>query len=93
MLFKRRLIVLAISLVVMSLLTLRQVAGILPVMLLRSAGAGWGKNLFVRIFAFLLLLLVASNSPILYMGGRYGFFTRCPAFFFTYFAIVQRPLL
>jgi len=32
--------VLAISLVVMSLLTLKRVTGILPVMSLRSAGAG-----------------------------------------------------
>jgi len=38
-LFKRRLIVLAISLVVMSLLTLRRVTSVLLVMLLRSAGA------------------------------------------------------
>jgi len=63
--------VLAISSVIMSLLTLRRVTGVLPVMLLRSAGAGWGKNLSVRIFAFLSLSLVACGSPALYRGGRY----------------------
>ena len=39
-LFKRRLMVLAISLVVMSLSTLRRVTGVLLVMSLRSARAG-----------------------------------------------------
>ena len=87
-LFKRRLIVLAIFLVIISLLTLRRVAGILPIMSLRSTGAGQGKNLSVRIFAFLLLSLIASSSPILCIGGRYGSSTRRPAFFFTYFAII-----
>ena len=62
-------------------------------MSLRSTGAGQGKNLSIRIFAFLLLLLVAYNSPTLYRGGRYRSSTRRPAFFFTYFTIAQRPLL
>ena len=92
-LFKRRLIVLAISSVVISLLTRRQVTSVLPIMLLRSAGAGQGKNLSIRIFAFLLLLLVAYTSPTLCRGGRYGSSTRRLTFFFTHFAIVQRPLL
>ena len=55
--------VLAISLVIMSLLTLRRVTGASPIISLRSAKAGWGKNLSVRIFAFLSLSLVASDSP------------------------------
>jgi hypothetical protein len=92
-LFERRLIVLAISSVVISLSTLRRVTGVLPVMSLRSAGAGWGKNLSVRIFAFLLLLLVACGSPALRRGGRCGSSTGRPAFFFAHFAIVYRPLL
>ena len=87
-LFKRRLIVLAISSVIILLLTLRQVAGILPVILLRSTRAGQGKNLSIRIFAFLLLSLIAGNSPVLRIGGRCGSSTRRPAFFFTYFAII-----
>ena len=86
-LFKRQLMVLAISLVIILLLTLRQVTGVSPVILLRSARAGQGENLSIRIFAFLLLSLIASNSPILYIGGRYRSSTRRPAFFFTYFAI------
>ena len=77
----------------MSLLTLRQVTSILLVILLRSARAGQGKNLSIRIFAFLLLLLVAYSSPTLYRGGRYRSSTKYPAFFFTYLAMVQRPLL
>ena len=85
--------VLAISSVVMSLLTRRQVTGILPVMLLRSARASQGKNLSIRIFTFLLLLLVACASPALCRGSRCGSSARRPAFFFAYFAIVQRPLL
>ena len=64
--------VLAISSVVMSLSTCRRVTGVSPVMSLRSAGAGWGKNLSVRIFAFLSLLLVACVSPALRRGGRCG---------------------
>ena len=87
-LFKRRLIVLAISLIIMSLSTLRRVAGVLPIISLRSARAGQGKNLSVRIFAFLSLLLIASDSPVLCMGGRYRSFTRRPAFFFTHFTII-----
>ena len=87
-LFKRWLIVLAISLVIISLSTLKRVAGISPVISLRSTGAGQGKNLSIRIFTFSLLLLIASSSPILYIGGRYGSSTRRPAFFFTYFAII-----
>jgi hypothetical protein len=71
-LFERRLMVLAISSVVMSLLTRRRVTSTSPVMLLRSAGAGWGKNLSVRIFAFSSLLLVACGSPALRRGGRCG---------------------
>src|SRR6266571_7551468 len=90
-LFERRLMVLAISSVVMSLSTLRRVAGVSPVISLRSAGAGWGKNLSVRIFAFLLLSLVVGDSPVLRMGGRCGSSTGRPAFFFAHFAIVQRP--
>ena len=74
--------VLAISLVVISLLTLRQVASISPVILLRSAGASQGKNLSIRIFAFLSLSLIASNLPILYIGRKCGFSTKHPAFFF-----------
>src|SRR6266576_5911858 len=75
-LFKRRLIVLAISLVVILLLTLRQVTSILLVILLRSARASWGKNLFIRIFAFLSLLLMACSSPALYRGNMYRSSTR-----------------
>ena len=62
-------------------------------MLLRSTRAGQGKNLSIRIFAFLLLLLVAYNSPALYRGGRYRSFTSYPTFFFIYFTIAYRPLL
>jgi hypothetical protein len=80
--------VLAISSVVMSLSTLRRVTGVSPVMSLRSAGAGWGKNLSIRIFAFSSLLLMAYSSPALRRGGRCRSSTRRPAFFFTYFAIV-----
>jgi len=79
--------VLAISLVIISLLTLRRVTSASPMILLRSARASWGKNLSIRIFAFLLLLLVASNLPSLRRGGRCRSFTRRPAFFFTYFTI------
>ena len=92
-LFKRRLMVLAISSIIMSLLTRRRVTGVLPVMLLRSTGAGQGKNLSIRIFAFLLLLLVAYVSPALYRGGRCGSSAKRPAFFFNHFAMAQRPLL
>ena len=62
-LFKRRLIVLAISLVVILLSTLKRVTSASPVISLRSAKAGWGKNLSVRIFAFLSLSFVASDLP------------------------------
>ena len=87
-LFKRQLIVLAISSVIILLLTYRRVTSILPVILLRLARAGQGKNLSIRIFTFLLLLLVAYNSPALYRGGRYRSFTKRPTFFFfTHFAI------
>ena len=85
--------VLAISSVVISLLTLRQVTGVLLVISLRSTRAGQGENLSIRIFAFLLLLLVAYSLPTLYRGSRYRSSTRRPAFFFTYLTIVQRPLL
>ena len=85
--------VLAISLVIMLLLTLRRVTGALPMISLRSAKASQGKNLSIRIFAFLLLLLVVSDSPGLYRGGRCGSSTRRPAFLFAHFAILQRPLL
>ena len=80
--------VLAISSVIILLSTFRQVTGVLPVMSLRSVRAGWGKNLFIRIFAFLLLLLIAYTLPVLYRGGRRRSFTRRPAFLFTYFAII-----
>ena len=58
------------------------------IILLRSARASWGENLSIRIFAFLLLSLVASDSPtsILCMGGRCGSSTRRPTFF-TYLVI------
>ena len=85
--------VLAISSGIMSLSTLRRVTGVLPIISLRSAGASQGKNLSIRIFTFLLLLLVAYNSPTLYRGSRCGSSTRHPTFFFTHFAIAQRPLL
>jgi len=85
--------VLAISSIVMSLLTCRRVTGALPVILLRSTRASWGKNLFIRIFAFLSLLLVAYNSPALYRGSKYRSFTSRPTFFFAYFAMAYRPLL
>ena len=85
--------VLAISSVVISLLTLRQVTGTSPVISLRSAKASQGKNLSIRIFAFLLLSLIASNSPSLRRGRRYRSSTRRPAFLFTHLAILQRPLL
>ena len=62
-------------------------------MLLRSTRASQGKNLSIRIFTFLLLLLVAYNSPTLYRGGRYRSSTSRPTFFFTYFTIAYRPLL
>ena len=62
-------------------------------MLLRSTRASQGKNLSIRIFAFLLLLLVAYNSPTLYRGSRYRSSTSRPTFFFTYFTIAYRPLL
>ena len=87
-LFKRRLIVLAIFLVNISLLTIRRVAGVSPVILLRSTRASQGKNLSIRIFAFLLLLLIAGNLLVLCIGGRYGSSTRRPAFFFAYFTII-----
>ena len=77
----------------MSLLTLRQVTSVSPIILLRSAGASWGKIFFIKIFTFSLLLLMAGNSPVLYIGGRCGSFTRRPAFFLAHFAIIQRPLL
>jgi len=77
----------------MSLLTRRQVTSISPMILLRSAGAGWGKNLSIRIFAFFLLLLVACNSPALRRGSRCRSSTRRLTFFFAHFAIAQRPLL
>ena len=87
-LFKRRLIVLAISSIVISLSTLRRVTGVLPVMSLRSTRASQGKNLSIRIFTFLLLLLVvAYSSPTLYRGSRYKSSARRPTFFFTYFTI------
>ena len=86
-LFKRRLIVLAISSIIISLSTLRRVIGVLPIILLRSTRASQGKNLSIRIFTFLLLLLVAYNSPTLYRGSRYRSSTRRPTFFFTYFTI------
>ena len=92
-LFKRRLIVLAISSVDISLLTYRRVTSALPVILLRSARASQGKNLSIRIFTFLLLLLVTYNSPTLYRGSRYRSSTSRPTFFFTYFTIAYRPLL
>ena len=92
-LFKRRLIVLAISSIIMSLSTLRRVTGVLPMMSLRSAGAGQGKNLFIRIFTFLSLLLVACGSSALYRGGKCGSSTRRPTFFFAHFTMAQRPLL
>jgi len=75
--------VLAISSIIMSLLTRRRVTGVSPVMLLRSAGASWGKNLSVRIFAFSSLLLVACDSPALRRGGRCRSSTGRPAFFFA----------
>ena len=89
-LFKRWLIVLAISLVNILLLTLRQVTGISPVILLRSTGARQGKNLSIRIFTFLLLLLIASNSLILYISGRYRSSTRYPAFFLFLYLFCYR---
>ena len=85
--------VLAISSIIISLLTCRQVTSVLPVILLRSARASQGKNLSIRIFAFLLLLLVAYNSPTLCRGSRYRSSASYPAFFFTYFAMAHRPLL
>ena len=77
----------------MSLLTHRRVTSVLPIMLLRSTRAGLGKNLSIRIFTFLLLLLVAYNSLTLHRGSRYRSSTRRPTFFFAHFAIAQRPLL
>jgi len=85
--------VLAISSIVISLLIYRRVTGILPIMLLRSARAGWGKNLSIRIFAFLSLLLVAYNSPALYRGSRYRSSTRCPTFFFCLFYYGLKALI
>ena len=86
-LFKRRLIVLAISSAIISLLIYRRVTSVLPIILLRSARASQGKNLFIRISTFLLLLLVAYNFPILYRGSKYRFSTRSLTLFFTFFAI------
>ncbi len=77
----------------MSLLTLRQVTSILLVILLRSTRASQGENLSIRIFTFLLLLLIAYRLPTLYRGSRYRSSTSYPTFFFTYFTIVQRLLL
>jgi len=79
--------VLAIFLVVILLLTLRRVTSASLVISLRSTRASWGKNLSIRIFAFLLLLLIASNLPGLCRGGRCRSSTRRPAFLFAYFAI------
>ena len=85
--------VLAISLVIILLSTLKQVTSALPIILLRSAKANQGKNFSIKIFAFLLLLLIVSNSPSLHRGGRYGSFTKYSAFLFAHFTILQRPLL
>src|SRR6266704_2642869 len=92
-LFERRLIVLAISFVVMSLLTHRQIAGISPMMSLKFAETGWKKSLFVRIFAFSSLLFMACVSFACHKGGMCKFSAGRPAFFFAHFAIAQRPLL
>ena len=92
-LFKRRLIVLAISSIIILLLTYRQVTSVLPIMLLKSAKASQGKNLFIRIFAFLLLLLIAYTSPTLYRGGRYRFSAKHPTFFFCLFCYSPKALI
>ena len=47
----------------------------------------------MRIFAFSLLSLIASNSFSLYRGRKRGSSIKCPAFLFTHFAILQRLLL
>ena len=39
----------------------------------------------VKVLYLLILLLIASNSPILYIGKRYGSLTKYPAFFLPIF--------